>query len=245
MNSSIVVIIQARMGSTRLPGKVLKKLSNKTVLEQVVERVARSCHHVKIVIATTSKKEDDILQKEAERIGALWFRGSEDDVLERYYRAAEQYKADLIVRITSDCPLIDYRIMDSMIEAYLQDPSMDYLSNTVERTFPRGLDVEIFRYGLLEKAFYDAKENYQREHVTPYIWKNPHLFKICQFKNAKDSSDLRWTLDTEEDFRLISEIYKTLDNGHDYFGYNEIIKQYPFHPEWMTINAHIEQKKVQ
>jgi len=220
-----VAIIQARMGSTRLPGKVMKDLCGKTVLAHVIERVRVGCDN--IVIATTEN-------------GAEVFRGSEDDVLSRYYLAAKAAKADLVVRVTSDCPLYDGKLLADMLKYYKGE---DYLSNTIERRFPRGLDTEIFTFAALEKAHRMANEQYQREHVTPYIYQNPEKFKIRLFKRQPNLSDMRWTLDTEEDWQMILAVYNHLYKGR-IFSTVEVVKFLAKHPEIAKINAHIEQKKL-
>lgn len=233
-----VVIIQARMGSTRLPGKVMKDLCGKTVLQHVIERVRIGCEN--IVIATSDKPQDDAIEAEAKRCGAKVFRGSEHDVLSRYYGAAKENNADLVVRVTSDCPLYDGFLLRDML-AYFKDE--DYLSNCLERRFPRGLDTEIFTFAALEKAHKEAKQDFEREHVTPYINRNPELFKIRHYKQQPDLSALRWTLDTDEDWQMIEAVYKALYKGK-IFSTVEVVNFLQAHPEVAEINAHIEQKKV-
>jgi len=240
-----VVIIQARMGSSRLPGKVMKELYGKTVLEHVVERVRQSEEVNEIIIASTVQRNDDMIEIEASKIGVKLFRGSESDVLSRYYYAAKENKADIVVRITSDCPLIDSKIVDKVIRFY-KDHDYPYVSNSSsdpsKATFPRGLDTEVFGFEYLEEAFFNAKEDYQREHVTPYFYEESKEFYI--YKNDKDYSKYRWTLDTEEDWLLIQEIYENLYKGqHDFFMKDIIAlmenKRYLF-----NINKNIKQKKI-
>ncbi len=232
-----VAIIQARMGSTRLPGKVLKDLGGKTVLVHVIERVKSA--GVDVVVATTDKPEDAAIEKEALKNGAKVFHGSEDDVLSRYYFAAKETEAELIIRITSDCPLYDGELLKDMLEYYKGE---DYLSNTIERRFPRGLDTEIFTFKALEKSHLNAKDKFQREHVTPYIYQNPELFKIRQYKRQPNLSTMRWTLDTEEDWQMISAVYKALYHGKT-FSTVDVVNYLEAHPEVAKLNAHIEQKK--
>ena len=181
----IGAIIQARMGSTRLPGKVMMTLKNKTVLEHVIERVRQSNWIDEIIIATTTDKKDNDIEKEALKCGVKVFRGSEDDVLSRYYYAAKEYGLDIIVRITSDCPLIDSKVLDEVIQFYV-DKNYDVVSNAgadlSKRTYPRGLDTEVFSFKVLENAFTNAKEPYQREHVTPYIYeKSDKIYFLTLF----------------------------------------------------------------
>lgn len=241
----IGAIIQARMGSTRLPEKVMKTLQGKTVLEHVIERVKQSKLIDEIIIATTAHERDAVIESEALRCGVKAFRGSEDDVLSRYYYAAKENNLDVVIRITSDCPLIDPRIINDIVFFYKTN-NYDIITNAGsderKRTYPRGLDVEIFSFDILENAYNNASEKYQREHVTPYI------YEVTQnkffYKNQNDYSKYRWTLDTEEDFELIKEIYKTLYKGvHDFY-LDDIISLINEQPRLELINAHIEQKKL-
>lgn len=241
----IAAIIQARMGSTRLSGKVMKEIMGKTVLSHVIERVKQSNLIDEIIIATTLHDRDNDIENEALACGAKVFRGSEDDVLSRYYLAAKESNIDIIVRITSDCPLIDPYLMDEVINFYLNE-KYDLVTNagsdTDQRTFPRGLDIEVFPFRLLENAFSNGREKYHREHVTPYIYENSS--QVYYFKNAVNYSKYRWTLDTVEDLELINEIYKRLYKGiHDFY-LQDIIRIFKEEPQLLTINAHIEQKKI-
>lgn len=242
----VVCIIQARMGSTRLPGKVLKKICEKTVLEHGIDRLRRAKNIDQIVIATTKCEEDDAIVNEAKRLNIAYYRGSEENVLSRYYYAAKENNADIIVRITSDCPLMDYEVTEKIVQYYIDNSrEYDYVSNTINRTYPRGLDTEVFAFKALKKAFYEAKSESEKEHVTPYIWNNPNLFKLMQYTNAIDYSDLRWTLDTKEDFELIEKIYMNLYTSKNvYFNMNDILELYIKDESLNKINSHIEQKKV-
>lgn len=240
-----VAIIQARMGSTRLPGKVMIGLCGKPVLEHVITRIKQCKEINEIVIATTNLQKDDIIAEEAIKCGVKCFRGSEDDVLSRYYHAAKENYADIVVRITSDCPLIDPIVVDNMVEFY-QNNNYDMVTNVgielSQRTFPRGLDTEVFSFEVLEDAFINATENYQREHVTPYIYETSN--RIYFYKNDEDYSHYRWTLDTPEDFQFIKEIYNHLYKGQHNFHLEDIIKLLSDYPELIEINAHVKQKKV-
>lgn len=241
----IGAIIQARMGSTRLSGKVMKDLHGKSVLSHVIDRIRQSNFIEVIVVATTEHDRDDIIETEAIQCGAHVFRGSEDDVLSRYYDSAKQSNIDIIVRITSDCPVIDPYIIDDMISFYLEgkyELVTNAGSDPAQRTYPRGLDTEVFSFEALENAFIHAKEKYQCEHVTPYIYEHSH--QIYYFKNEVDYSEHRWTLDTVEDFQLINEIYSRLYKGKHDFYLSEIIEIFKQEPNLLSINAHIEQKKI-
>jgi spore coat polysaccharide biosynthesis protein SpsF len=241
----IGAIIQARMGSTRLSGKVMKVIEGKTVLQHVIERVLQSKMINEVIIATTVHERDNVIENESLKHGVKVYRGSEDDVLSRYYYAAKENAINIVIRITSDCPLIDPFVIDNIIESYLTG---DYEivtnagSDLSQRTFPRGLDVEVVSFEMLEKAFYNAKKTYQREHVTPYIYENSK--KVFIYKNDIDYSKYRWTLDTEEDFELISEVYDRLYKSEHNFYLNEIIELFYQEPDLYQINAHIEQKKL-
>ncbi len=207
----VVCIVQARVGSTRLPGKVLKKICGKAVLEHDIDRLRRIKNIDEIVIATTKLEKDTAIIEMCKSLGAKYFRGSEEDVLSRYYYAAKENNADVVVRVTSDCPLIDFEISENIIQYYIDNKDKyDYVSNTIDRTYPRGLDIEVFSFNALEKAFKEAVSLRDKEHVTPYIWDNPKIFKLAQYKNSENYSNLRWTLDTEEDFQLINKIYNLL-----------------------------------
>ena len=207
-----VAVIQARMGSTRLPGKVLRPLAGRSALAHVIERV-RACPLVhEVVVATTDQPRDDAVVEQARSLGVRTFRGSEEDVLSRVYHAAG--RADVVVRVTADCPLFDPDLLARMLvrfhERRAAGDGVDYLSNTVVRTYPRGLDAEIVTFEALERAFREAADPYEREHVTPYIYRHPESFRVEAFTGDRDLSHLRWTLDTEEDYRSLAEVYAAL-----------------------------------
>lgn len=240
---SINVIIQARVGSTRLPNKVLKDLCGRPVLWHVINRLKQSKKITKIIIATTTLPEDDAIQKFCEENKINYYRGSSENVLSRYYEAAKKYNAETVIRITSDCPVIDPVLLDEMIADY-HTGKADYMSNSLIRTFPRGLDAEIFSFQVLEKTFNEAVKQYELEHVTPYIYQHPELFILKNFANSTDYSFHRWTLDTEEDYTLIKEIYNNLYTEGKIFLWKDILKLFEKRPELLEINRHIEQKKL-
>jgi len=244
----IVAIIQARMGSTRLPGKVMKQLCGQTVMAHVICRV-QACPLVdEVVVATTTSLVDDVIVAEAERCGVKWFRGSEEDVLERYYLAAKKYSADVVVRVTSDCPLFDPKVLSQMLEYFktetVEGLKIDYLSNCLNRSYPRGLDAEVFTLSVLEKVFQEAHQLYEREHVTPYIYEHPEMFALYNQINDEDISTYRFTLDTEEDWKLIEAIYTSLYQYGEIFSTEEIISLLKVKPEMVTLNTHIKQKNT-
>lgn len=243
---NVVCIIQARIGSTRLPGKVLKKICGKTVLEHDIDRLKKVRNITKIIIATTTLEKDDLIVEEADKLNINYYRGSEEDVLARYYYAAKENNADIVVRVTSDCPLIDSEITERIIQYYIENrEKYDYVSNTIVRTYPRGLDTEVFSFKALEKSFNEATSKSDREHVTPYIWRNNNLFKLAQYKNDINYSELRWTLDTEEDYLLIDIIYNFLFHQKgDNFNMKDILKLYDKHELLRKINDNVEQKLI-
>lgn len=237
------VIIQARTGSTRLPGKVLKDLCGKPVLWHVVNRLKHSRYISDIIIATTVFPEDDQIERFCIENDIKFHRGSAENVLSRYYEAAKKFSAETIIRITSDCPVIDPVLLDNMIEEF-NSVKPDYLSNSLERTFPRGLDAEIFSFNVLEKTFHEAVKPYELEHVTPYIYQHPELFKLRNYSSGGDYSFHRWTLDTEEDYALLTEIYNSLYPVKELFLWKDILELFVLRPELLEINKHIEQKKL-
>ena len=242
MEKMIGIIIQARINSSRLPRKVLKKIEGKTVLEHVIERIKKVQNCSKIILATTDKKQDDILERMAKKLNIPVFRGSEDDVLDRYYQAAKLFKIDPIIRITADCPLIDSRVVERAIDIYLKG-NYDYVSNIRPPTFPDGLDVEIFSFKALEKSWKEAGMRSEREHVTSYILKNPRIFKMGNLANNDNISHLRLTLDRNEDILLIRRIYKELYSENPFFGLIDIIKLFKEKPELIKINQHINRNE--
>lgn len=234
----VEAIIQARMSSTRLPGKVLMDLEGKPVLEHVVERVSACKYINEIIVATTNKKEDDAISKLCKKIGVNIYRGSEEDVLDRFYQAVKSFVPDHIVRITADCPLIDPEVIDSVIKLHLKN-NADYSSNTLKETYPDGEDVEVFTFKALEKSWKSAKLRSEREHVTPYIRKNFSLFKLCNLEYRENLSNKRWTLDERRDYEYIKIIYKNLYKKDSCFGMKDILKFIENHPEVEKINRDI------
>ncbi len=246
-NLGIAAIVQARLGSTRLPGKILKEINNKPMLWHVVNRLSHSKLIDKIIVATTDLAEDDQVQNFCEENNFLFYRGSSEDVLSRYYNTAKSFDAKIIVRITSDCPVIDFSIIDKMLKEFISGTRMeklDYLSNVLTRSFPRGLDTEIFTFTALEKAYNEAIQVSEREHVTPYIYNHPEIFTLRNFSYEKDYSFHRWTVDTQEDFNLIENIYKSLYEKNKMFLFEDILKLFEEHPALIEINQNIQQKKL-
>lgn len=233
--SRIIAIIQARTGARRLPNKILLRLEGKTVLEHVIDRVRRSRLVDEIIVATTVLENDLNIVKLCSSKTIRVYCGAEDDVLDRYYQAARLLRAHHIVRITADCPLIDYKIIDQVISLHLERKS-DYTANTIKETFPDGEDVEIFKFKTLNKAWQNARISSEREHVSAYIRKHPKLFKLANLASKENFSSYRWTLDEKEDYEFIKLIYKKLYRKNRFFGMYEICKLLKQHPEYAMIN---------
>jgi len=230
-----VAIVQARMGSTRLPGKVLMDIAGQPMLRRVIERLKHTKLLDDIVIATSTNDEDKPVIKLAEQNKVKSYAGSPNDVLDRYYQAAKLYKADVVVRITADCPLIDPQVVDKVIK-YYKAGKYDYVSNVVKPTYPDGLDTEVFSYRSLTKAWQEAKLTSEREHVTPYIWKNTAIFKIGGIQNTTDYSSLRWTVDDRKDIEFIREVYRHLYKKNKMFYMGDVLGLLKQHPELLKIN---------
>ena len=230
------------MGSTRLPGKVLTDLGGVTVLARVVRRLRSAKLIDEVIVATTDLATDDPIVRECNHLDVPYFCGSESDVLDRYYQAAKAFGAEAIVRVTSDCPLIDPQLVDETIAVFQADET-DYASNVIPRTYPRGLDSEVFTAAALERAWLEAKESHQREHVTPYFYEHPELFRMASATADADYSHYRWTLDTAEDSELIHAIYSRFDNRDD-FDWKQVLALMKREPDLADLNSHVVQKAV-
>lgn len=244
----IDAIIQARMGSTRLRGKVLMRLGGDSVLAQVVHRCRRAAELDGIVVATTTHAADDAIVAECARLEVPAMRGPAEDVLARYAAAARELGSDALVRITSDCPLIDAGVIDSMVGEYRRlhaaGTPCDYLSNALERTFPRGLDVEIVRAGALLQAAQEARAPHEREHVTPFLYERPGRYTLRSWRAPLDAAEQRWTLDTPEDLRLLTLIFDALGEAAATAPWTDVLQLVRSHPQWAEINRHVVQKSV-
>ncbi len=240
-------IIQARTTSARLPGKVLKELpygSGVTVLEQVIRRLKKSKSVDMIIVATTANGEDDAIVAISEKEEVGHFRGSEKDVLSRYYHAAKKNSVDTVVRITSDCPCVDPEVVDAVIHSRLTR-GVDYASNSLERSYPHGLDVEVFTLDSLERAFKEASEDFEKEHVTPYIYRSGK-FSVGKVEAPARyrRPDIRITLDTREDYILLCAVYGFLYDEDPSFGAGPIIALFDAKPWLSAINGAVVQKKI-
>jgi len=234
-----VIVVQARMTSTRLPGKVLMDVAGRPMLAQQLRRVQRCRLVDDIVVATTTNATDDPVVAVARAAGVRWFRGSEADVLSRYAGAAREAGADLVVRLTADCPLIDPVVCDRVIEALASRPERaDYASNVLRRTFPVGLDTEVFWSDTLDRVTRLARSASAREHVTTFIYvEHPELFLVHSVTDADDNSDLRWTVDTDADLVVVRRLYEALRRDERPAGYLELVRYARAHPELGTLNA--------
>jgi spore coat polysaccharide biosynthesis protein SpsF len=202
----IYAIVQVRVGSTRLPRKVLLKLNESTLLEFQIEQLRHSKLLDDIVIATTENKDDDIIHEMSKSLGVNSFRGSEEDVLDRYYNCAKHFSMKHIVRINGDAPFIDPQVVDKVIDFY-KNGNFDYVSNFFKKTYPAGTEVEVFSFDTLKTTWENAKKSSEREHVTPYIYNNPTKFRIGNVENNENVSNLHWTVDRKEDLDFVREIY--------------------------------------
>ena len=239
----VVAIIQARMGSTRLPGKVLKKILNKPMLQYVIDQVKCATCIDDLVVATTTNSKDEQIVEFCKNASVNCFRGSEDNVLSRYYHAAKKYSADCVVRVCSDSPLIDPSVIDRVVKIFTEDgANYDYVSNTLNQTYPLGMNVEVFSLEALEKSFLNHAGEYQREHVTPYIYQNTNLFKIFKEQLEVDYSHLRLTVDEKQDFILVKEIIKEIQSINETFRMSDIIGLYNSNPNLFLLNSNVVQK---
>jgi len=236
---NVVAIVQARMGSTRLPGKVLADLAGEPLLARVMNRLCRARRLNAIGVATTVAAADDAIASLCAERGWTCFRGSEHDVLDRYHRAAATWQADVIVRITADCPLIDPDIVDDVVGGLMGPPASDY---AVTVGFPRGLDTEAVSRDALARTWRETTREDWREHVTPYIYLTPGAFRVREIRSAVDRSHLRWTVDTPEDLALIRLIIGHF--GHDRFATADVLEVLESHPNWLALNCQVVQWPV-
>lgn len=231
-------IIQARVGSTRLPGKVIKEIDGvNTVLDYVINQVKFSKKIEKIIVATTDLIEDEVICKNLSLLKIEFFRGSSEDVLDRYYQCAKKFSIDNIVRVTADNPLIDPNIIDLVIDEY-ENNKCDYASNTLHRTFPYGTEVEVFSFKSLKKAWNDSKKPSEREHVTPFIYNPQNGFILINTENQENLSYLRYTVDRIEDLKLVREIIKNIPTRPILI--QDIIELYKNNPEIFEINKNVK-----
>jgi spore coat polysaccharide biosynthesis protein SpsF len=234
-----IAVLQARMSSTRLPGKVLLRTCGKPLLQHQIERVKRARGIDALVVATSTDASDDALQALCDSLGVACHRGSLEDVLDRFVGAARPFAPAFVVRLTGDCPLTDPQVIDRVIAA-AQEPGVDYASNALHPTFPDGLDVECMRFEVLVQAALEAKKPSEREHVTPFIHTQPQRFGLRDVKNDVDLSALRWTVDEPADFVFVSQVFEHLYPSRPSFGMDDVLAFERAHPEIARLNRALE-----
>jgi spore coat polysaccharide biosynthesis protein SpsF len=239
-----VAIIQARMSSTRLPGKVLKVVAGRTILDRMVERVQKAKQVDETIVATTIDASDNVIVEYCEKVGIACYRGSLQDVLDRYYQAAVLHKADIIVRLTGDCPLIDPDLIDAVVDTLINEKA-DFACNRLPppltRTYPIGLDVEACTFAALKRAWTEATEKHEREHVLPYLYDVPGRFKVVQLNHSQDLGTMRWTLDTPEDLVLLEQVYARFGGRND-FSWLDVLELFNKEPTLAEINNQVQHK---
>ena len=243
--SRVVVVVQARLASSRLPAKILLDLGGTTALERCLRRVRRFEGIAEVVVATSDTPGDDVVAAVGKRLGARVVRGSETDVLSRFAKAARETNADAIVRCTSDCPLLDPAVSSAVIARFLGEQG-DYAANVLERRYPRGLDTEIMSRAALDRADREATSADEREHVTLHLYRRPEVFRLLPVLpgDGEDHSAHRWTLETLEDYRFLHGLFERLGGRADEADHLEVLALLAKHPELSAINAHVAQKHV-
>jgi spore coat polysaccharide biosynthesis protein SpsF len=243
----ITAIIQARMSSSRLPGKVLLDIAGEPMLVRVVERTRLAQTVAEVLVATTTHSIDDAIVGLCRERSYPCYRGSEFDVLDRYYQAAQQSHAELVVRITADCPLIDPGVIDKTVQAFLEGGA-DFAANRLPppwgRTYPVGLDTEVCSFTALQQAWVEADQPHQREHVMPFFYENPQRFKVAHINHDQDFGRLRWTVDTAEDLELVRQIFQRFPGRYD-FSWLEVLELVRREPALAQINAQVQAKNYQ
>jgi len=239
-----VAIIQGRIASSRLPGKILLDIAGKPMLMHVVERARRAKTVDQVVVATTTQPEDDTVEVYCRQSGIPISRGSVHDVLDRFYQAALAFKADIVVRLTADCPLLDPQVLDYTVEEFLHT-GVDFCCNRLppplKRTYPIGLDVEVCAFQALERAWKEAKEPNEREHVMPYLYDTPGRFKILRVDYEEDYGNMRWTVDTPEDLELVRLIFSRLGENRD-FTWLDVLELFKREPQLALINSQVKHR---
>jgi spore coat polysaccharide biosynthesis protein SpsF len=252
-----VAIVQARMQANRLPGKVLLSISGQPMLVRVAERARRAKLLDGVMVATTTDSSDDPIEILCQQRGYVCYRGSMQDVLDRYYQAARRVRAQVVVRLTADCPLIDPDLIDEVVAAFFGgqvpqseervDPPWDFAANRLpppwQRTYPIGLDVEVCTFQALERAWREAGQPHQREHVMPYLYEQEGRFRVLVVNHDPDYGHLRWTVDTPEDLQLVRRVYASFP-GRDDFTWQEVLDLFARQPQLAQINANIPHKSL-
>ncbi|MBI4762218.1 MAG: cytidylyltransferase domain-containing protein [Chloroflexota bacterium] len=263
MKPNVIAIIQGRMSSSRLPGKILADIAGQPMLQRVFIRTSRAASVSQTIFATTTDPSDDPVAEYCDFSGIPFTRGSLYDVLDRYYQTAKQAKAEVVVRITADCPVIDPELIDDVVNVVINaQPSVDFAANRLpppwKRTYPIGLDTEVCTFAALERAWREAKEPHHREHVMPYFYEgvelttvnrqlqtgtSPRGFNIALLHHTTDFGDYRWTVDTPEDLEFMRQVYSHFD-GRDDFTWREVLELVHDNPELMKINAGVPHKTL-
>lgn len=238
----VFAIVQARMDSKRLPGKILADIQGQPMIMRVVERTRKASCLKGVILATTTDPSDDEVADLCQARGYPTIRGHATDVLDRYHHAASLHDVDVIVRVTGDCPLMDPEVIDRTVSAFLaSDPPADYASNRIVPTYPVGLDVEVFTREALQRAHAETKVKYQREHVTPYFYESPGRFHVVSVESGGEYGGQRWTVDTAEDLQFVREIFRRLKDLEN-FGWRDVLHLLEQEPELAQINAHVRQR---
>jgi spore coat polysaccharide biosynthesis protein SpsF (cytidylyltransferase family) len=236
---TVLAVVQARLGSTRLPGKALLDLAGRPMLAHVLDRAAAVPGVDQVVLATTASPEDDVLAAVAHEAGAACVRGSIEDVLDRFRDVLGAHPADVVVRLTGDCPLLDPAVSGLVVAEYLRRArEVDYVSNVHPSTYPDGLDTEVIGAAALEEAWREARRASDREHVTPFLWRQPERFRLANVAHAEDLSSLRWTVDDARDLDFARAVYRVLSpDGGRIFGMMELLDVLRAHPDVSSLNA--------
>ena len=243
MKEKIGILVQARMGSRRLPGKVLKPVLGKPLLVYLLERLRRVSTSHEIIVATTIDSADQAIADVCQAFPVSCFRGSQEDVVLRYYDAAVAHKLDVIVRITADGPLIDPEVVEKTLRFYLEHPlSYDYVSNYLERTYPRGMDCEVFPFRVLKEVHEQSSSFLDREHVSTYIYRNPHRYRLGNVAYKENQSFHRWNVDTQEDYELVQKVIESLYLQNPKFSLEDCLALIKTNPEWSDINRRSRKK---
>jgi len=244
MKPKVVAIVQARMASARLPGKVLADIGGQPMLVREVERAKRAELVDELVVATTNESEDEPVAELCNDRGYACYRGSYLDVLDRFYEAAKLHQADIAVRLTGDCPLIDPSLIDQTIAAFrAAEPPVDFAANRLpdDKSFPVGTDTEVCTFAALERAWVEANQPHEREHVMPYLYEDPARFRTLLVRSDKDYSHFRWTVDTEEDLEVVRQIFAYFGGRND-FSWTEVLDLFKAQPQLSSLNANVEHK---
>jgi spore coat polysaccharide biosynthesis protein SpsF len=236
MSAAVLCIVQARMSSVRLPGKVLRPILGRPMLAWQIARIQRATSIDALCVATSTEDADSAIAEQCAAMRVDCYRGSLDDVLDRYYQASQRYDVAHVMRLTADCPLVEPSVLDLIVDKHLREGN-DYTSNVQERTYPDGLDAELFTAAALQRAWREAKSPSEREHVTPYLYRTGPPFKRGAVKDETNRSHLRWTVDYPEDFEFVSRVFEALAPAKPDFDMRDVLALLSRRPELNLINA--------